>query len=92
MRKLFIPILLCFSLSASPPTIRAKETPVVELKDGGKYTYRKMLDGSSRCCGNRVKMRDGKRWKPRTGPTVDDEKQRHLEEAYEQGTLNPKVP
>jgi len=93
MRKLFIPILLCFSLSAFAADDPSKGTPVVELKDGGKVYVQK--DGSMvhlDAAGNRVKMRDGKAMEAKDGSTVMMKNNAIWKKLTEQGTLNPKVP
>ncbi len=92
MRKLLLPILLCFSLSAVAAE-NPKGTPVVELKDGGTVYVQK--DGSMihiDAAGNRVKMRDGKIMEAKDGSKVMMKNNAIWKKLTEQGTLNPKAP
>ena len=93
MRKLLIPMLLCFSLSAFAADNTDKGPPVVELKDGGKVYVQKNgtmihLDAA----GNRVKMRDGGTMEAKDGTMFMMKNNAIWKKITEHGTLNPKVP
>ena len=93
MRKLLLPILLFFSLSAFAAEDPAKGSPIVELKDGGKIYVQK--DGSMvhlDAAGNRVKMRDGKLMEDKNGSQLIMKNNAIWKKITEQGTLSPKVP
>jgi hypothetical protein len=92
MPKLFLSLLLCFSLTALAAE-DPKGAPVVELKDGGKVYVQK--DGSMvhlDAAGNRVKMRDGQLMEAKDGSKVMMKNNAIWKKITEQGTLSPKVP
>ena len=92
MRKLLVPMLLCFSLSVVAAE-NPKGTPVVELKDGGTVYVQK--DGSMihlDAAGSRVKMRDGKTMEAKDGSKVMMKNNAIWKKITEQGTLSPKLP
>jgi hypothetical protein len=92
MRKLLVPMLLCFSLSAFAAE-DPKGTPIVELKDGGKVYVQK--DGSMvhlDAAGSRVKMRDGQMMEAKDGSKIMMKNNAIWKKITEQGTLSPKVP
>lgn len=93
MRKLLIPMLLCFSLSAFAAEDPGKGSPVVELKDGGKVYLQK--DGTMvhiDAAGSRVKMRDGKTMEAKDGSKIMMKNNAIWKKITEQGTLSPKAP
>ncbi len=86
MRKLLLPLLMCFSLA-----VLAAEAQVVELKDGGKLTVDEKghmvhIDAA----GNRVKMRDGVVMESKDGTRLMMKNNAIWKQITEKGTLNPK--
>ncbi len=90
MRKLLMPLLLAFSLSAFAAEERV--TPqTIELKDGGKVTVQK--DGTMvhvDAAGKRVKMRNGVTMEAKDGTTYLMKNDALWKTITEKGTLNPK--
>jgi hypothetical protein len=93
MRKLLIPMLLVFSLSAfaaGEPGERVT-AQVIELKDGGKVTVQK--DGTMihiDAAGNRVRMKDGVTMEGKDGTKYVMKNNALWKKIIEKGTLNPK--
>ena len=90
MRKLLLPMLLVFSLSALAAEERVKDQ-VIELEDGGKVTVQK--NGSMvhiDAAGNRVKMRNGVTMEAKDGTQYVMKNDALWKAISEKGTLNPK--
>lgn len=90
MRKLLIPVLLVFSLSAFAAEERVT-AQTIELKDGGKVTVQKNgtmvhIDAA----GNRVKMKDGVTMEGKDGTKYVMKNDALWKAITEKGTLNPK--
>lgn len=90
MRKLLIPLLLVFSLSAFAAEERVT-AQTIELKDGGRLVLQKKgtmvhIDAA----GNRVKMRDGVTMQGKDGATYVMKNNAVWKTITEKGTLNPK--
>ncbi|HCY62237.1 MAG TPA: hypothetical protein DHV59_05285 [Oxalobacteraceae bacterium] len=90
MRKLLVPILLAFSLSACATEERVT-AQTIELKDGGRLIVEK--NGSMAhidAAGNRVKMRDGVTMEGKDGSKYVMKNNAIWKTITEKGTLNPK--
>jgi hypothetical protein len=90
MRKLLLPMLMVFSLSAIAAEERVKDQ-VIDLKDGGKVTVQK--DGSMvhiDAEGNRVKMKNGVTMEAKDGTKYVMKNNAIWKMITEKGTLNPK--
>ena len=90
MRKLLMPMLLVFSLSAFAAEERVSPQ-VIELKDGGKLTVQK--DGTMvhiDAAGNRVKMKNGVKMEGKDGTQYVMKNDSLWKTLTEKGTLNPK--
>lgn len=90
MRKLLIPMLLAFSLSAFAAEERVT-AQTIELKDGGKVTVRK--DGTMvhiDAAGSRVKMKNGVAMEGKDGTRYVMKNDAIWKTITEKGTLNPK--
>lgn len=90
MRKLLIPLLLVFSLSAFAAEERVTAR-TIELKDGGKVTVQK--DGTMvhiDAAGSRVKMRNGVTMEGKDGAKYVMKNNAIWKTITEKGTLNPK--
>lgn len=90
MRKLLIPILLAFSLSAFAAEERVV-AQTIELKDGGRLIVEK--NGTMAhidAAGNRVKMRDGVTMEGKDGSKYVMKNNAIWKTITEKGTLNPK--
>ncbi|RJG03495.1 hypothetical protein D3878_19415 [Noviherbaspirillum sedimenti] len=90
MRKLLIPMLLAFSLSAFAAEERVT-AQTIELKDGGRLIVEKKgtmvhIDAA----GNRVKMRDGVTMEGKDGAKYVMKNNAVWKTITEKGTLNPK--
>lgn len=90
MRKLLVPILLAFSLSAFAAEERVT-AQTVELKDGGRLIVEK--NGTMAhidAAGNRVKMRDGVTMEGKDGSKYVMKNNAVWKTITDKGTLNPK--
>ena len=90
MRKLLLPMLMVFSLSAIAAEERVKDQ-VIDLKDGGKVTVQK--DGSMvhiDAEGNRVRMKNGVTMEAKDGTKYVMKNNAIWKTITEKGTLNPK--
>lgn len=90
MRKLLIPLLLVFSLSAFAAGERVT-AQTIELKDGGKVTVQK--DGTMvhiDAAGSRVKMKNGVTMEAKDGTQYVMKNDALWKTITEKGTLNPK--
>jgi hypothetical protein len=90
MRKLLLPMLMVFSLSAIAAEERVKDQ-VIDLKDGGKVTVQK--DGSMvhiDAEGNRLKMKNGLTMEAKDGTKYVMKNNAIWKTITEKGTLNPK--
>ena len=90
MRKLLIPLLLAFSLSAFAAQERVT-AQTIELKDGGRLIVEK--NGTMAhidAAGNRVKMRDGVAMEGKDGSKYVMKNNAVWKTITEKGTLNPK--
>lgn len=90
MRKLLMPILLAFSLSAFAAEERVV-AQTIELKDGGRLIVEK--NGTMAhidAAGNRVKMRDGVTMEGKDGSKYVMKNNAIWKTITEKGTLNPK--
>lgn len=90
MRKLLIPMLLAFSLSAFAAEERVT-AQTIELKDGGRLIVEK--NGTMAhidAAGNRVKMRDGVTMEGKDGSKYVMKNNAVWKTITEKGTLNPK--
>lgn len=90
MRKLLIPLLLAFSLSAFAAEERVT-AQTIELKDGSRLIVEK--NGTMAhidAAGNRVKMRDGVTMEGKDGTKYVMKNNAVWKTITEKGTLNPK--
>lgn len=90
MRKLLVPILLAFSLSAFAAEERVT-AQTIELKDGGRLIVEK--NGTMAhidAAGNRVKMRDGVTMEGKDRSKYVMKNNAVWKTITDKGTLNPK--
>lgn len=91
MRRLIVPLLMSFALSALAAQEQVTQPQVIELEDGSKLTIRK--DGTMDhvdAHGHRVRMKDGVPMEAKDGTTYTMRNNVLWKTLIEKGTLNPK--